>query len=119
MPGPRGRVVRCRLAPASEGVSLGLATAYEICYILRPTLEEGDVEARVTQFAEQVSKNGGAVGNVERMGKRRLAYEIADLREGFYVVMNFTSDAANAKELERQMKLSEDVLRSMLLRTTA
>ncbi|TAM86021.1 30S ribosomal protein S6 [bacterium] len=96
-----------------------LATAYEICYILRPTLEEGDVETRVTQFAEQVTKNGGSVGNVERMGKRRLAYEMDDLREGYYVVMNFTSDAANAKELERQMKLSDDVLRSMIIRTDA
>ncbi|MDE2571766.1 MAG: 30S ribosomal protein S6 [bacterium] len=96
-----------------------MATAYEMCYILRPTLEEGDVEARATQFAEQISKNGGAVGNVERLGKRRLAYEIADLREGYYVVMNFTSDAPNAKELERQMKLSEDVLRSMLIRNEA
>ncbi|TAM59808.1 30S ribosomal protein S6, partial [bacterium] len=76
-------------------------------------------ESRVTQFAEQVTKNGGAVGNVERMGKRRLAYEINDLREGYYIVMNFTSEAANAKELERQMKLSEDVMRLMLVRTGA
>lgn len=96
-----------------------MATAYEICYILRPTLEEGDVETRVTQFAEQVTKNGGSVGNVERMGKRRLAYEMDDLREGYYIVMNFTSDAANAKELERQMKLSDDVMRSMIIRTDA
>lgn len=95
-----------------------MATAYEVCYILRPTLEEGDVEQRVSHFAEQITKNGGAVGNLERMGKRRLAYEIADLREGYYVVMNFTSDAANAKELERQMKLSDDVLRSMLINTS-
>ena len=50
------------------------------------------------------------------MGKRRLAYEIDDTREGYYVVMKFKSDAAQAKELERQMRLSEDVMRALLIR---
>jgi len=49
------------------------------------------------------------------MGKRRLAYEIDDLREGYYVVMKFKSDAAQAKELKRQLGLNEDVMRELLI----
>jgi small subunit ribosomal protein S6 len=50
------------------------------------------------------------------MGKRRLAYEIDDVREGYYVVMKFRSDPDGAKELERQMRLNENVLRALVIR---
>jgi small subunit ribosomal protein S6 len=89
---------------------------YEITYILRPTLEEADVDARAVTFSEIVSNGGGEVGVIEKLGKKRLAYEIADVREGSYVVMGFKSDAATSKELERLMKLHEDVLRHIVVR---
>jgi len=88
---------------------------YEITYILKPSLEEADVEARSTAIAEIVTKNGGTVGSIEKLGKKRLAYEIADVKEGNYVVMGFKSEAACAKELERQLKLDETVLRGLLI----
>jgi small subunit ribosomal protein S6 len=50
---------------------------------------------------------------------RSLAYEIEDVREGYYVVMKFNSEAAQAKELERQLRLNEDVLRSLLINLSA
>lgn len=90
-------------------------TDYEITYILKPSLDEAEVEARSAAFSAVVTNNGGTIGSIEKLGKKRLAYEIADLREGSYVVMIFQSDAAAAKELERQMKLQEDVLRSLLV----
>lgn len=90
-------------------------TDYEITYILKPSLDEAEVEARAATFSAVVTNNGGTVGSVEKLGKKRLAYEIADVREGSYVVMIFKSDAAAAKELERQMKLQEDVLRALLV----
>jgi small subunit ribosomal protein S6 len=90
---------------------------YEVTYILRPQLEETDVDERVSKFAEQLTTGGAeVVGEIEKLGKRRLAYEIADVREGFYVTMKFKSDAAQAKELERQMRLSDDVMRHLLIR---
>lgn len=92
---------------------------YEVTYILRPSLEETEVEARANAIAEIVKGQGGEVGAVERLGKKRLAYEIADSREGNYVVMQFTSDAAVSKELERQLKLHEDVLRALVVRLDA
>jgi small subunit ribosomal protein S6 len=93
-----------------------MTTDYEVTYIVRPNLEESDVDQRVELFAEQIRKGGGEiVGEIEKMGKRRLAYEIDDVREGYYVVMKFKSDAAQAKGLERQLRLNEDVMRQLLI----
>jgi small subunit ribosomal protein S6 len=90
---------------------------YEVTYILRPHLEEADAEAQVSHIADQLRQTGGEVaGEIERLGKRRLAYEIGDSREGFYVIMRFKSDAAQAKELERLLRLNENVIRALLIR---
>jgi small subunit ribosomal protein S6 len=92
---------------------------YEVTYILRPTLEESEVEERANAVAEIVKSQGGEVNAVERLGKKRLAYEIKDVREGNYVVMQFKSEPAASKELERQLKLHEDVLRAIVVRLDA
>ncbi len=92
---------------------------YEVTYIIRPNLEEADVDTRVTAVADALRNSGSEVGEIEKMGKRRLAYEIKDVREGHYVVMKFKGDAAQAKELERQLRLNEDVMRHLLIRLEA
>jgi small subunit ribosomal protein S6 len=94
-------------------------TLYEVTYILRPSLEESEVEERANAIAEIVKNQGGEVSAVERLGKKRLAYEVKDVREGNYVVMQFASSAAAAKELDRQLKLHEDVLRGLIVRLDA
>jgi small subunit ribosomal protein S6 len=94
-------------------------TEYEVTYILRPSLEESEVEQRASAIAEIVKGQGGEVVAVERLGKKRLAYEINDVREGNYVVMQFKSEPAVSKELERQLKLHEDVLRGLVVRLDA
>jgi small subunit ribosomal protein S6 len=91
-------------------------TVYEATYILRPSLEESEVDERANAIAEIVKHQGGEVTGIERLGKKRLAYEIKDVREGNYVVMQFRSEAAAAKELERQLKLHEDVVRALIVR---
>ncbi|HEX3671865.1 MAG TPA: 30S ribosomal protein S6 [Candidatus Cybelea sp.] len=92
---------------------------YEVTYILRPSLEESEVEERANAIAEIVKGQGGEVNAVEKLGKKRLAYEINDVREGNYVVMQFSSEAGVSKELERQLKLHEDVLRALVVRLDA
>ena len=72
-------------------------------------------DAKVEAIAEALRTSGAEVGEIEKMGKRRLAYEIDDMREGYYVVMKFNSDAAQAKELKRQLGLNEDVMRELLI----
>ncbi|HTU80771.1 MAG TPA: 30S ribosomal protein S6 [Candidatus Acidoferrales bacterium] len=92
---------------------------YEVTYILRPSLEETEVEQRANTIGEIVKSQGGEIVAVEKLGKKRLAYEIDDLREGNYVVMQFKSDGPGSKELERQLKLHEDVLRALVVRLDA
>jgi small subunit ribosomal protein S6 len=93
------------------------AIDYEVTYILRPALEETDMDARVEAIAESIKGQGGeVVGEIEKLGKRRLAYEIDDVREGYYVVMKFKSEAVASKELERQMRLNEDVMRALFIK---
>jgi small subunit ribosomal protein S6 len=93
-----------------------MTTDYEVTYIMRPSLEEAEIDAKVDQVAKVLKDNGGELaGEIEKMGKRRLAYEIDDVREGYYVVMKFKSEPATAKELERQLRLNEDVMRALLI----
>lgn len=92
---------------------------YEVTYILRPSLEEAEVEERANAIAEILKGQGGQVSAIERLGKKRLAYEINDVREGNYVVMQFKSEPPASKELERQLKLHDDVLRALVVRLDA
>jgi small subunit ribosomal protein S6 len=93
-----------------------MAIDYEVTYILRPNLEENEVGERTTAIADSLKQNGAEVLNVEVLGKKRLAYEINDVREGVYAVMRFRSNAETAHELERQMGLNEDVMRALLIK---
>lgn len=85
--------------------------AYELLYIIRPDLDDEAVATTVDKFSEVVSKNGGTDVAVDKWGKRRLAYEINDYREGFYILMNFNGEARTAQEVERVMKISDTVVR--------
>ncbi|MEO6913796.1 MAG: 30S ribosomal protein S6 [Candidatus Baltobacteraceae bacterium] len=89
---------------------------YEVTYILRPHFEEADVDERASAIAEKLKTIGGTVAGIEKLGKKRLAYEINDVREGNYVTMAFTADAVVAQELERQLRLNEDVMRALLIK---
>jgi small subunit ribosomal protein S6 len=92
---------------------------YEVTYILRPSLEENEVEERANAIADIIKNQRGEIVSIEKLGKKRLAYEIDDVREGNYVVMQFKSDGAGSKELERLLKLHEDVLRALVVRLDA
>jgi small subunit ribosomal protein S6 len=93
-----------------------MAVDYEVTYILRPNLEENEVTERTTAIAEQLKSNGGELMTHDVLGKKRLAYEINDVREGIYAVLRFRGEAATAHELERQLGLNEDVMRALLIK---
>ena len=114
LPGRWCRAVRRE--PASREGTMAV-TDYEVTYILRPSLEETEVDERANAIAEGVKTRGGEiVGELEKLGKRRLAYEIDNVREGYYVVMKFKSEPEGAKELERLMRLNESILRALVIR---
>ncbi len=93
-----------------------MQTDYEVVYILRPQLEEAEADERANAIADILKRSGGEVRTLEKLGKKRLAYEIGDFREGIYVVMGFRSEAAAARELERQLRLNDDVVRALMVK---
>ena len=89
---------------------------YELMVIIDPEIDERTVSASLEKFLDVIRNDGGTVTNVDHWGKRRLAYEIQKKSEGIYAVVNFESTPATALELDRQLKLSEAVLRTKILR---
>ena len=89
---------------------------YELVFIIRPNLDEEANEAVINKCTAIIENQGGELIKVDKWGKRRLAYEIQKLREGFYVVVNFKAEAAVAHELERILKISDDVIRYIIVR---
>ncbi|MGE5483666.1 MAG: 30S ribosomal protein S6 [Ignavibacteriales bacterium] len=92
---------------------------YEVMYILQPDLDEEKVTAAVEKYSGLIQANGGTVTNVEKWGKRRLAYELKGQREGNYVLVQFSGEPAVSSELDRVMKISEEVLRHLIVRKGA
>jgi small subunit ribosomal protein S6 len=89
---------------------------YELMYIISPTLEAEQIDAMVEKFKALIESNGGVITEIKKWGKRRLAYEINDLREGYYVIVNYQAAPSLAVELERVLKITEGVMRSMIVR---
>ena len=87
---------------------------YEALYILDPSLTEEQTAALVAKFKGVVEANG-TVTEVDEWGKRRLAYPINDLMEGYYVLMTFTAAAAVPAELDRIFRITDGVMRSMII----
>lgn len=88
---------------------------YEMMYIIKPDLDEEKLTAVIEKFSAIIADNGGEVASVDKWGKRRLAYEIKDYREGIYILVNFKGVAGTAQELDRVMKITDDILRFMIL----
>ena len=87
---------------------------YEAMYILDPSLNEEAVAALVAKFKAVVEANG-TVSEVDEWGKRRLAYPINDEEEGVYTVIKFTSEPSFPAELDRVYKITDGVLRTMIV----
>ena len=87
---------------------------YEALYILKPDLTEEQTAALVERF-KSVAEANGTVSEVNEWGKRRLAYPIQDLMEGYYVLMTFTAAAAVPAELDRIFRITDGVMRSMIV----
>ncbi len=86
---------------------------YEVMYIINPNLGEEAIAAIVEKFKTLVEENGTLV-EMEEMGKRKLAYEINDLLEGYYVLIKFTSAPEFPAELDRVLGITDGVMRSLI-----
>jgi small subunit ribosomal protein S6 len=89
---------------------------YEVMVILEPTLDESQVQAVINRASEQLSSVGSTVNRVDKWGKRRFAYELAKRTEGYYVLLDVRSEPAPMDELDRSLRLADDVLRHKIVR---
>lgn len=87
---------------------------YEIMFIIAAALEDEKKEATIEMVKEIIS-NGGSVTKVDIWGMRKLAYPIQKKNEGYYVVMEFEAPADLPKELDRRLKISDNVIRHMII----
>lgn len=87
---------------------------YEAMYIISPTVDEEQVKALVEKFNELISEHG-EIEKVEEWGRKKLAYEVQDQKEGYYVLAYFTANPEFPTELERNFKINENILKYLIL----
>ena len=92
---------------------------YEIMYIIRPTVEDEAKKALIQRFDEVLTSKGAEIIESKEWGKRRLAYEIDDLREGFYQLVKVNAGTEAIDEFTRLANINEDILRHMAVRLDA
>ena len=87
---------------------------YEVMFILRPA-EDEVINPNIEKYEELITKNGGNIQKTDKWGEKRLAYTIEDLDSGYYVLITFSASKYCVMELDRVMKISDEVLRHMII----
>ncbi|MBU3182384.1 30S ribosomal protein S6 [Clostridium psychrophilum] len=88
---------------------------YETIFVLHPSLDEEAVKANVEKFKGVIENNGGEIENVDIWGKRKLAYEIGKVSEGHYTLINFNASPELPKELDRIFRITDSVIRHIIV----
>jgi small subunit ribosomal protein S6 len=89
---------------------------YEIMFIVRPDVEEAELDKLIEGFSGNVTSGGGEVKSVEKMGRRRLAYTVRKFNDGFYVLLNVAAQGSLITEIERRLRVSEQVIKFITVR---
>ena len=88
---------------------------YETIFIQNPILDEEAVKADIEKFKGIIENGGGTVDNVDVWGKRKLAYEIKKVSEGYYTLFNFTAGPELPKELDRVFRITDGIIRHIIV----
>ena len=88
---------------------------YESLYIIRPNLAEDAVDRAVAVVEEYIKGLGGTIVSTDKKGRRRLAYEVQKMRDGYYVLTVFTAKPESVVQLKRMMTLNEDIIRNLVV----
>ncbi len=88
---------------------------YETVYIIRPNLDEDAVDRTVAAVEEFIKSQGGTVETTDKKGRRRLAYEVDKMRDGYFVLTVFQAKPESVAALKRMMTISEDIIRSLIV----
>ena len=89
---------------------------YEIMFIVRPDVEEADLDKLIEGFSGNITSGGGEVKGVEKMGRRRLAYTVRKFNDGFYVLLTVAAPGSLIGEIERRLRVSEPVIKFITVR---
>ena len=89
---------------------------YELMFIVRPDMPEEDQDKLISTLEGAVTSSGGAVKNVERMGKRRLAYVVRKFHDGLYILLTVEGSGGMVHELERRLRVTEPVIKFLTVR---
>ncbi|MBU5486386.1 30S ribosomal protein S6 [Clostridium sp. MSJ-11] len=89
---------------------------YETIFILHPSLDEETVKTNVEKFKAVIENAGGVVENVDFWGRRKLAYEIEKIGEGYYTLINFSSQPELPEELDRLFRINDSVIRHIIIK---
>ena len=92
---------------------------YETLYILKTEIGEEAIKAMIEKIANIITTNGGTIESTDEWGKKKLAYPIEDLNEGYYVLLNYSAGPELPKELVRNFEIFDDVLRHLVIRKDA
>ena len=91
-------------------------TKYELALVVNAKLEDEERLATVEKAKEYITRFGGVITNVDDWGKKRLAYEIQKMKEGYYYFIQFDADAACPAEVEKRVRIMDNVLRYLIVR---
>ena len=89
---------------------------YETMFIVKPTLTQEEIEAQIATVKGNIEKNGGEIVSVDDMGMRALAYEIDKQKRGYYYVIYFKAPSESIKELERNYRVNENIMRFIFIK---
>ena len=89
---------------------------YEIMFIVRPDVEEADLDKLIEGFQKNVTDGGGEIRSTEKMGRRRLAYTVRKFNDGFYVLLTIIAEGSLITEVERRLRVSEQVIKFITVR---
>jgi len=93
-----------------------MSRSYEVMFIVRPDVADEEVDKLVAGFTTTITSGGGAVKNVEKMGRRKLAYMVRKFNDGNYVLLTIEADGAGVLELERRLRVTEQVIKFITVR---
>jgi small subunit ribosomal protein S6 len=89
---------------------------YEIMFIVRPDVEEAELDKLIETFSGYVTTGGGTITSTEKMGRRRLAYTVKKFNDGFYILLIVEAPASLISEIERRLRVSEQVIKFITVR---
>src|SRR6185369_14747636 len=99
-----------------ENLERRMNRTYELMFIVRPDLGDEDVDKVISTVDTQVTSAGGSVKNVERMGKRRLAYLVRNFADGLYILVTIEDPGSAISEVERRLRVTEPVIKFITVR---